>query len=368
MTGILQRAVPLLLLAFAACSSSPGKDHRKELPPAPPAIRYEAGKVYENQACRSDAAVTYAIYFPSSYKEGEKLPLFLAFDPDASGLLPVTKYKDLADKYRFILMGSNTSKNNQSNDETDRIVGNLREEIATQLPVDPDQLYLTGFSGGSRIASLICMFQQGIRGMIGCGAGFAQVQQPPRYNFDYFGIVGDGDFNLQEMIQLDQRLEEIHARHYLLIYKGKHQWAPASMMELGFIWHLRGGITPAFTDALAKVKETEPVYTQEMFGKEIRDQELARQQEFLDAFLIRDLDWWKHTLARLRKTKGIAHEEVAMNQRLLAYLSLVCYSHSKRALSTGDKKGATYSITLYGMVDPDNPEVGRMKAELAKMP
>jgi predicted esterase len=368
MKGICNRWILcVLFFSVAACSSSAREKRGSAGPGTELLPKFEPGKLYEKLACKSDPSVTYAIYFPTGYREGARLPLFLAFDPGGRGTFAIRKYKDLADKYSFILMGSWNSRNNLPVEEIDRIVYNLREEIVTRLPCDPDRLYMTGFSGGSRIASLVCMFQKGIRGMIGCSAGFASIQQAPEYAFDYFGIVGNWDFNLNEMILLDEKLETNGYRHFLLICKGGHDWPSDTIMEFGIRWHLKKDSDPSFTEDLAKLREAGMIFPASSFTKEIREKEMALQQEYRDLFLVRDLDWWKKTISKLRKTKGLSGEEVSMNKRLLSFLSLVCWAQSDRALTNRNTEAATYSITLYEMVDPENPEIRRMKAELAKM-
>ncbi len=370
MTGFINRiTIFLFLISFVACSSSPRHDRTAEevTPSGPPP--YKAGTIYKNLPCRSDPSVTYAIYFPSSWNGTDRLPVFLAFDPEASGQLPVTKYKDLADRYGCILMGSNNSRNGQQIEETARIVGNLLDEIRANLPVDTTRIYLTGFSGGSRVASIICMVMPGIRGMIGCGAGFATIREPEKLAFEYFGIVGNADFNLQELITLNDHLIEKNVRHELLIFKGKHQWPPAEVFAMGLQWSLKDGVKDdTYTADLKKLRDSGMIFNRSSFSKEIRDKEIARQQEYASAFYAKDISWWKKEVAKLRITEGLSPDIASMNQRLLSYLSLLCYSQSSRALQQRSKENAYYSITLYDLVDPENPEVQRMKGELANMP
>ncbi|MDP4280921.1 MAG: hypothetical protein Q8867_02105 [Bacteroidota bacterium] len=363
---ILIRFVPFLLLLSAvfSCSSTPGKHNDKK----DTAQVLAAGKLTERNHCISDASVSYALYIPSTFSAGQKLPVFLAFDPHGNGLLPVNKFKSLAEKYRFILMGSNDSKNNQTMEETARISEALLDEITNHIPVDAGKIYLTGFSGGSRVASILVRYKPGIRGMIGCGAGLAAINQPSQNSFDYFGLVGNADFNMQEMILLDQDLATAGLKHSLVIFKGKHDWPAPEYMELGFRWMLGDTLNSSYQEAVAGMIKAGNVFPKVKFGKEIRDKELKKQQDYLNSFFKKDISWWKKQVSGLRKTSGLTEDEIAMNQRILSYLSLVCYSQSSRALAEKDKTAAGYSIQLYGLVDPDNPAVKEMQQQLEQLP
>ncbi len=54
---------------------------------------------------------TYALYLPSAYAPNKKWPIVYAFDPAARGRMPVELMKDAAEKYGYIVVGSNNSRN-----------------------------------------------------------------------------------------------------------------------------------------------------------------------------------------------------------------------------------------------------------------
>src|SRR5690349_7723917 len=68
---------------------------------------FPAGKIIEHIICRGDATQSYALYIPP---RNEKFTVIYFFDPHGDGALPLKKYKSLADKYNFVLIGSNNSK------------------------------------------------------------------------------------------------------------------------------------------------------------------------------------------------------------------------------------------------------------------
>ena len=70
-----------------------------------------AGRVIGAVVCQSDPAQSYALYVPSNYTATRGWPIVYAFDPGAHGELPVELYKDIAEKYGFVIAGSNNSRN-----------------------------------------------------------------------------------------------------------------------------------------------------------------------------------------------------------------------------------------------------------------
>src|SRR6267143_2302869 len=73
--------------------------------------QWPRGEIVESVACKSDLQQSYALYLPSQYTPDKKWPMLYAFDPGARGKLPVSLFKDAAEKFGFIVVGSNNSKN-----------------------------------------------------------------------------------------------------------------------------------------------------------------------------------------------------------------------------------------------------------------
>src|ERR1700761_2658379 len=69
------------------------------------------GEVIDSIKCADKPGQYYALYLPSSYTTARKFPCIYFFDAHARGALPLHKYKDLAERYGFILAGSDVSSN-----------------------------------------------------------------------------------------------------------------------------------------------------------------------------------------------------------------------------------------------------------------
>lgn len=367
----------------------------------------EKGKVIPDIACLKDPSKSYSLYLPSNYSIGKKYPLILAFDPHGSGTLPLEKYQPLAELYGYILMGSNNSKNGQSMNETEEIINSIFSEINTRYSVDTSRIYLMGFSGGSRIASLMALYGGGIRGVIGCGAGFPGTNQPGRFRFDYIGLAGNADFNMNELVNLDEQLEQQGFRHALIIFEGKHEWPAKEMMEEAFIWNefcamkenlipksnrmiedyhsimeeqirkdeTKGEIYKKFNDLKQMIRFLDGLSNTEKLKKQLKEteesqefkkaeknifvlkeREMQEQQMFTENFYLKDIAWWekKITNYELRITNRVDQNDVLMCKRIMSYLSLMAYMKYTGASGSGDKEKADFALKVYQIVDPEN--------------
>ena len=72
---------------------------------------FKKGIVIDSVICADDSSQIYAVYLPAHYDTNKKWPVIYFFDPHGVGNLPVLIYKDLAEKYGFILAGTYNSKN-----------------------------------------------------------------------------------------------------------------------------------------------------------------------------------------------------------------------------------------------------------------
>lgn len=404
MTGFLRSSIWIILVA-AVPGCGPGNTRTNGNPGADKP--FEKGKIIPTVTCRKDYTITYALYLPKSYTSLRKFPVIIAFDPHASGKLPLEKYKDLADKYGYILMGSNDSKNGQDMNTSGVIIDALFSETSGRYSIDSTRIYVMGFSGGARLASIIGLYQGGVAGIIGCGAGFPATNQPFRFKPDYISIAGNADFNMNELINLDKQLDQQQFTHALILFNGKHAWPPVEIMENAFIWtefcSMRKGLLPKndsmildfirlqdniiekdkktgdalaahnhlinlirFVDGLTPTEDyrkkladlensssykTQAKQLQQLIGKEMKE-----QQALNDNFFSKDIDWWKKAIGNydLRISKGKDSADVRMCKRLKSYLSLLSYMNYTRVISSGDTAAAKHAMQIYEIVDPEN--------------
>jgi pimeloyl-ACP methyl ester carboxylesterase len=151
-----------------------------------------------------------------------------------TALLPVRKYKALADAYGFILVGSNNSKNGNDWPTTENIWRSLSDDTRDRLRLDVRRTYLCGFSGGAKAASYIAIQHPGIAGVIAGGAGLPDGVSAGDFNFSYTVIAGQGDMNLTELVGVNGELDKTRTPHRIIFFDGKHEWSPVNTMALAF--------------------------------------------------------------------------------------------------------------------------------------
>jgi hypothetical protein len=370
-------------------------------------VSLQKGKVIPGVSCLKSPSLTYALYLPSSYSEVKKFPVILAFDPHGAGSLPVEQYHELAEKFGYILLGSDNSKNGIGMDEIRNICSGLFQEIHTRFSIDTARIYTMGFSGGARIACLMAQYGGGIAGVIGCGAGFPGNEQTGIVNFSYIGFAGRYDFNMYELVRLDAQLDKQKCDHALFLFDGIHEWPSRILMEKAFVWtelcSMRSGTSrkdaalisqaaQAFTDSIARKKkgtdkldyhrelknaiafltgltntgswmtllsglDNDPAYKKLVRTEvDLMDKELTEQQTLAGEFFLRDTGWWKDKIHEF--DKRIANKkdpaDARMCRRIKSYLSLAAYTYMSRSQDSGDTAKADFAYQVYQIVDPEN--------------
>jgi hypothetical protein len=186
--------------------------------------------------CASAPAQSYAIYLPSTYSRDRAWPILYAFDAGARGSLPVERYREAAERYGYIVIGSNNSRNGPMTiaDEAFRAI---LADTSARFSIDARRVYATGFSGGARVAVVAGLaMKERTAGVIGSAAGFPPGVQPSAAAFPYYGTVGTDDFNYPEMKQLDAALDTAGVRHWLEVFEGGHDWPPVAVCTRALEW------------------------------------------------------------------------------------------------------------------------------------
>jgi predicted esterase len=121
-------------------------------------LSYTAEELLGDEASRvafaiaNDEVITWEIYVPPDYSPDSPFGLFVYVSPKPSGKMP-TKWRRVMDEHKLIWIGANKSGN--------RVVVGRRMLFAVlavvaaerSYSVDAERLYVSGFSGGGKIAS-----------------------------------------------------------------------------------------------------------------------------------------------------------------------------------------------------------------------
>lgn len=204
---------------------------------ARPSQDIQQGEIIDKIICQDKPEQSYALYLPPDYTPEKTWPTLYAFDPRARGRIPLEHFKEAAQKYGFIVVGSNNSRNGPWLPvmEASKAVWT---DTNKRFSIDEKRVYTTGFSGGSRAAAVFSKFvNHPVEGIIGIGAGLPQQLKPAQVQPSvYFGIVGFGDFNYQPMMKLDNEFDNWNVPHRFLVYDGEHNWPPQEICTRAIEW------------------------------------------------------------------------------------------------------------------------------------
>jgi hypothetical protein len=222
--------------------------------------------------------------------------------------------------------------------------------------------------------------------------------------------------NMADLVAFTNELDNTHTRHHIILFDGKHEWAPENIMDMAFadlqFDAIRQGLT-AKNDAFVNSyiaeskKRAEAFYQSNQLIKAEREYSLSasllngltsdaawfkqkaastagnaqyqKQQQFQQALLAKEqnikagymqqfdrggMDYWTKTIGDLQASAAVKNAESPMYQRLLAYLSLAFYSISNQLINGNQNEGARHFVELYKLADPTNSEAWYFSAVL----
>jgi hypothetical protein len=368
--------------------------------------------IIEKVVCRNNASQSYALYIPSNNKTDA---VVYFFDPHADGSLPVKKYKVLADKYNYVLIGSNNSKNGNDWQTNENIWQNLFNDTKQRLGFDHNIIYTCGFSGGAKVASYIALHHNEVSAVIAGGAGLPDDVRAGNFNFSFTGIAGKGDMNMTDLVALNNDFDKTQTTHRIIFFSGKHEWAPDDVMDIAFAGlqldlmrkkfiakndsfvnayidnskkrlnadnkkndliqaerectlsiNMLDGITDAafFQQKRNDIIESSTYKQQSQQQQNLFAVEQNKKAEYNAHFEQADINYWTSTINDLNSKSKAQTAEGAMYQRLLAYLSLAFYSITNQLINQNQNEQATYFVNLYKLADPTNSEAWYFSAVL----
>lgn len=219
----------LLVAAGALLALSPAWPARAE--------ELQRGQVVERVAAAADASQTYALYLPSRYTGERAWPLLLCFDPAGRGRVPVERFREAAEKYGWVVVGSNNSRNGPVRPSLEAAQA-MWIDVRARLRVDERRVYAAGFSGGARLAVRVNhLCQNCLAGVVAAGAGFpSDITPTASARFALFAAAGTDDFNFPELKRLDERLARLSFPRRLAVFDGGHAWPPPEVCARAVEW------------------------------------------------------------------------------------------------------------------------------------
>jgi len=344
--GIISLCLGLLV---ASCGDGRNTSEEKKIGSDPiPEVKTQLGlgMVHENIAFKSDPSLSYAIYLPVGMQSKETYPVLYCIDPHGQGKYPLYMYRELADSFNIILVGSNTSKNGMPFVESEKGLNQLIAEVQSLFPVE-NAVRLLGFSGGAKVAIEYANRHPEVRQVLYAG-GVTQLSR--QNNISLLGFAGIRDMNYADLVGFEVSLGNAPFQHQLIEWDGAHEFPSANVMRDGFYFILN--------DSVENYLEKRPRTKQENI---MREQLLKRK--FFQAFNTKELKWWQTEITALHE---YAKTDV-MYERILGFIGLGCYSLTSNAIDSGDLQKAEYAIAIYLAATPENEDAKKFAAQIQEM-
>jgi poly(3-hydroxybutyrate) depolymerase len=264
------------------------------------------GRISENVECAADANQHYALYLPSGYTADRKWKLILLFDAGGRGLRGVERYQAAAEKYGYIVAGSNNSRNGPWEVSLTAAKA-MSADVLKRFSIDTARVYTGGMSGGSRVSMKVALEPKEIVGVpvvgvLASSAGFPD-ELITTVPFGVFGSMGTNDFNHSEMVELDRMMT---SPHRIVEFDGTHEWLPAEFATQGVEWMelqaMRSGKAAknqAVVDAIFAARMQQAEATADALLKHRRLKAIAADFDSLVAG--GTLASWKDVSARVQK-------------------------------------------------------------------
>jgi predicted esterase len=309
----------------------------------------------------ADPSNSYALYLPSAYSPAKHWPLLLIFDPFARGEVSVKLFHDAAEKYGFILVGSNNSSNFKDPSSAIRL---LWAELKEHYAIDPRRIYTAGLSGGARVAASVALAcKTCIAGVIANSAGLPNGAAPPAPEVsDWFLAAGTTDFNYTEQLRLKETLEARNVVSRFVVFDGPHGWMPKEFADRALAWfQLRAmikGVVPVDKDFVAAQFESRVAEAQaeqksgDVLGATRAYREIA--QDFSKVRDVKEQESQAKTLAASEETHKAkkAEKEALKLQDETAHR----VGDTVAGLAQGQDVRRQYMVALHAAVNEANDE------------
>jgi len=205
--------------------------------PGSPSNEIARGQIIEKLTCADKPDQSYALYLPANYDPARKWPVLYAFDPGARGKLPVERYQEAAERFGWIVVGSNNSRNASWQSSIDSWNA-ITHDTHQRFSIDDARLYVAGLSGGARTAVGIAVACENcVTGVIASAAGFPPSVTPSAsIHFAIFTTSGINDFNFPEVKTLEAQLTKLGIPNQMAVFDGGHEWLPVSVAVEAVGW------------------------------------------------------------------------------------------------------------------------------------
>jgi len=348
----------------------------------------------------------YHILVPQDSAYTGNFPLVIALDAHGDGKMAVNKFRPAVANFPCIIAGSDLVRNNFPGYE--QAISELLADVQKKYPADGQQVIISGFSGGARMAYQYALHHP-TAGVLMCGAGPGEnLPACPVYT-----ISGMGDFNFAEQYVHPTLASFSDERFTSDYFHGIHEWPQPRNLEdallillnntpeVNNIREIRCNELSAAADSLIsngeqimawKALEKAAKCTRHkkqhekivgrgktlLADKEFRQKitrlegqlksEKQNQQTYYNYLLTKNTDWWKRELGTLKSRIKYSNNRLEEDHylRIKGYIGILLYSLSSHLLQNDPENQQLPTILeVYAFAEPDNPDPWYFKAKYA---
>jgi predicted esterase len=370
--------------------------------------------IERTETCQSNPKHTYQIFVPEVDTSFRQIPLLISIDPHGDGKLAVNGFKEAAQKYQVIIVGSNLIKNNDLNyiSEIDELVADVKK----RYPVGKI-LFVGGFSGGARMAIGYAV-DHAISGVIAYGA-LAPAKQLAGLKCRVFAVTGTDDFNFVEAAQFVIDPQQMPSNLLIETTNATHEWPSKSIMQQSLGYMLLSTMppgTPAEKKKMVQEYTTQQknridnlmktsnyiqaaLITRNLFqfsyferegaffslfdqisndtnyqqqvdrlSRSVQFEEKVRNGFYSD-ILEKDSVWWRQDVDFLNSKIETEKDEFMMMayKRIKGFLGIFCYSMCDRFANEKDTAKLEKVLIVYRITEPKNPDMLQFTKKLEQL-
>ena len=176
---------------------------------------------------------SYACYLPRAYREDRAWPILYCFSPGGNGRQFVEGFAEICEQHGWIVVGSNDSRNGLLQEDA---VEAFWEETHERFAIDDERVYVSGFSGGSRVATWFGGEHEAV-GHIAMGGVYDQKDLTiPLAEMAYVLLCGERCFNREEMEIARDALRQRDSPVMFNMYEGGHVLPPKNLTNAAVTW------------------------------------------------------------------------------------------------------------------------------------
>lgn len=196
------------------------------------------GRLVENIASAAGTGQRFTVYLPTGYDPSRPTPILYLMDPRGRARVAAKLFQPAAERFGYILVSSHNTASDVAADLNLQAMQAMWVDSHDWFNIDDKRVYVAGFSGTARLASLMARhLPNSITGIVGSAAAYHPDVRPSRESaFLYFGTVGNADYNFHEMEVLEAQLVSLNLPHRISRFAGAHSWMPADLAMQALEW------------------------------------------------------------------------------------------------------------------------------------